>query len=168
WARTAAPGSPGSSSGAWRRAWSPPPRVPSSPCGRVPGGRERGAPPSSRGRPPRPRPDRRPGLRRRPCGCDRTVGHRAVSALDRTGPGDPGPALPAFFQPGSVAVIGAARDPSKVGGSVLANLLAAGFAGRIVPVNPHATTVQGLPAAPSLLAVDGPVDLAVIAVPAPA
>ncbi len=71
-----------------------------------------------------------------------------------------------LFDPRAVAVIGASRDPSKIGGSVLANLLSAGFQGRIVPVNPSAAQVQGLPAAPSLLAVDAPVDLAVIAVPA--
>jgi len=76
--------------------------------------------------------------------------------------------LASFLDPHSIAVIGASRDPSKVGGSVLANLRSAGFAGRIVPVNLLATTVQGLPAFPSLQAVDGPVDLAVITVPAPA
>jgi acetyltransferase len=76
--------------------------------------------------------------------------------------------LAAFFEPRSVAVIGASRDPSRVGGSVVANLRAGGFEGRIVPVNPSADVVQGLPARPSLLAVDGPVDLAVIAVAAPA
>ncbi len=76
--------------------------------------------------------------------------------------------LASFLDPHSIAVIGASRDPSKVGGSVLANLRSAGFAGRIVPVNVRATTVQGLPASPSLHAVDGPVDLAVITVPAPA
>jgi acetyltransferase len=76
--------------------------------------------------------------------------------------------LASFLDPHSIAVIGASRDPSKVGGSVLANLRSAGFAGRIVPVNVRATTVQGLPAFPSLQAVDGPVDLAVITVPAPA
>jgi hypothetical protein len=47
-------------------------------------------------------------------------------------------------------------------------LRAAGFEGRIVPVNPRADVVQGLPASPSLLTVDGPVDLTVIAVAAPA
>ena len=76
--------------------------------------------------------------------------------------------LASFFDPHSVAVIGASRDPSKIGGSVLANLRSAGFAGRIAPVNARATTVQGLPAFPSLHAVDGPVDLAVITVPAAA
>jgi acetyl coenzyme A synthetase (ADP forming)-like protein len=79
-----------------------------------------------------------------------------------------GAPLTPFFAPESVAVVGASRDPSKVGGSVLANLRAAGFPGRVIPVNAHAETVQGLPAAPSLTAVAGPVDLAVVAVPAPA
>ena len=76
--------------------------------------------------------------------------------------------LTAFFEPGSVAVVGASRDPTKVGGSVVANLRASGFEGRVWPVNPRADVVQGLPAAPSLVAIDGHVDLAVIAVPAPA
>jgi acetyltransferase len=76
--------------------------------------------------------------------------------------------LTPFFEPRSVAIIGASRDPSRVGGSVVANLRAAGFEGRIVPVNPRADVVQGLPASPSLLTIDGPVDLAVIAVPASA
>ena len=76
-------------------------------------------------------------------------------------------ALGAFFDPRSVAVIGASRDPAKVGGSVLANLRAAGFEGRVWPVNPRADVVQGLPGAASLLAINEPVDLAVIAVPAP-
>jgi acetyltransferase len=65
-----------------------------------------------------------------------------------------------------VAVIGASRDPYKVGGSVVANLRSAGFRGRIIPVNSRADSVQGLPAFRALLDVDGIVDLAVIAVPA--
>jgi acetyl coenzyme A synthetase (ADP forming)-like protein len=76
-------------------------------------------------------------------------------------------ALTPFFEPRSVAVVGASRDPAKVGGSVLANLRAAGFEGRIWPVNPRGEVVQGLPATASLLTIAGPVDLAVIAVPAP-
>jgi acetyltransferase len=74
--------------------------------------------------------------------------------------------LAPFFAPRSVAVVGASRDPAKVGGSVLANLAAAGYAGRIVPVNARGGTVQGLPAVPSVKDIDGPIDLAVIAVPA--
>ena len=72
----------------------------------------------------------------------------------------------AFFAPAAVAVVGASRDPAKVGGSVLANLRSAGFDGRIVPVNAQAEVVQGLAAAPSVAAIDGPIDLAVLAIPA--
>ncbi|HEX9126298.1 MAG TPA: acetate--CoA ligase family protein, partial [Methylomirabilota bacterium] len=74
--------------------------------------------------------------------------------------------LAPFFDPQCIAVIGASRNPSKVGGSVLANRRSAGFPGRVIPVNPAAETVQGLKAYPSLLDADGQVDLAVITVPA--
>jgi acetyltransferase len=77
-----------------------------------------------------------------------------------------GRSLAPFLDPASVAVIGASRDPYKVGGSVVANLRSAGFRGRIIPVNSRADSVQGLPAVRSLLDVEGAVDLAVIAVPA--
>jgi acetyl coenzyme A synthetase (ADP forming)-like protein len=78
------------------------------------------------------------------------------------------PGLEPLFDARAVAVVGASADPSKVGGSVLANLRAAGYEGRLVPVNAARSSVQGLPAARSLLDVDGPIDVAVVAVPAPA
>ena len=77
-----------------------------------------------------------------------------------------GLSLAPFFDPHGIAVVGASRDPSKVGGSVLANLLSAEFPGRVVPINASGGTVQGLRAYPSLLDVEGDVDLAVITVPA--
>jgi acetyltransferase len=79
--------------------------------------------------------------------------------------GPPARSLAPFLAPESVAVVGASRDPSKIGGSVLANLRSAGFPGRVIPVNARADVVQGLAAVPALLDVAGPVDLAVIAVP---
>jgi acetyltransferase len=82
--------------------------------------------------------------------------------------GSPDAWLASFFDPASVAVVGASRDPGKVGGSVLANLKAAGFAGRVIPINARGGIVQGFPAATSIKDVDGPIDLAVVAVPAPA
>jgi acetyltransferase len=94
-------------------------------------------------------------------------GSRVCGGVRSDGPAAKG-SLAALFDPRTVAVVGASRDPSKVGGSVLANLQAAGFAGRVIPVNAAADTVQGLAAAPSLLAVNGPIDLAVVAVPAAA
>ncbi|MHC1580631.1 acetate--CoA ligase family protein [Methanopyrus sp.] len=71
-----------------------------------------------------------------------------------------------LFEPRAVAVVGASRDPRKVGHSVLRNLLA-GFEGEVYPVNPHADEILGVRCYPSLSEVPGPVDLAVIVVPAP-
>ncbi len=73
-----------------------------------------------------------------------------------------------LFDATSVAVVGASSDPTKVGGSVLANLIAGGFPGRIVPVNAQHATVQGLPAVASIDELTAPVDVAVVVVPAPA
>ena len=70
-----------------------------------------------------------------------------------------------FFQPGSVAVVGASRDPATIGGRILNALIAGGFGGPIFPVNPQATTVASLTAHPSVQALPQAVDLAVIAVP---
>ncbi len=71
-----------------------------------------------------------------------------------------------FFTPSSVAVIGASTNPEKVGHQVLANLLQGGFKGRLYPVNPRAEEILGLRVYPELTAIEEPVDLAVIVVPA--
>ncbi|GAB4036871.1 MAG: acetate--CoA ligase family protein [Rubrivivax sp.] len=76
--------------------------------------------------------------------------------------------LDALFRPRSVAVVGASSDPNKVGGRPLAFLKKGGFPGRVLPVNPAAREVQGLPAYPTLDAIDGPIDQVIIAVPAAA
>ncbi|MGI5271511.1 GNAT family N-acetyltransferase [Nonomuraea sp. CA-218870] len=68
--------------------------------------------------------------------------------------------------PRSVAVIGASRDPSSVGHTALRNLIAGGFDGPVYPINPSADEIAGLIAYPSVLDVPGPVDLAIVAVPA--
>jgi acetyl coenzyme A synthetase (ADP forming)-like protein len=73
-----------------------------------------------------------------------------------------------LLTPTAVAVIGASRNPATVGHQVLRNLLAGGFAGPVYPVNPGATHVASVKAFPTILDVPDPVDLAVIAVPAPA
>jgi acetyl coenzyme A synthetase (ADP forming)-like protein len=74
-----------------------------------------------------------------------------------------------LLTPASVAVIGASRNLATVGHQVLRNLLDAGrFDGPVYPVNPGAAQVASVKAYPSVLDVPGPVDLAVIAVPAAA
>jgi acyl-CoA synthetase (NDP forming)/GNAT superfamily N-acetyltransferase len=74
------------------------------------------------------------------------------------------------FAPESVAVIGASRRPGTVGRAILDNIRAAGYAGRLYTVNPHAAQIDGqLDGERCLASVtdlpDG-VDLAVVAVPA--
>ncbi|HEX8975250.1 MAG TPA: GNAT family N-acetyltransferase [Solirubrobacteraceae bacterium] len=75
-------------------------------------------------------------------------------------------AVRSFLAPRSVAVVGASRRRGTVGGEVLHNLLEAGFTGPIYPVNARADSVQSLRAYPSVSQLPGPVELAVIAVPA--
>lgn len=71
-----------------------------------------------------------------------------------------------LLHPRSVAVIGASTDSTKIGYAVLSNLLAADFAGPVYPVNPEHVAVRGVRAYKSVLEIPGPVDLAVVAVPA--
>ena len=77
-------------------------------------------------------------------------------------------ALKLFFEPCGVAVIGASRQRGTIGGEILHNLLTYGFKGPVYPVNPSAAVIENVPAYPSIEAVPGPVDLAVIVVPAAA
>ncbi|MHC1701526.1 MAG: acetate--CoA ligase family protein [Humidesulfovibrio sp.] len=73
--------------------------------------------------------------------------------------------LHAFFAPRTVAVIGASATPGKIGHSVVANMLAAGFKGRLFPVNPKGGSIEGLAVARGVSELPGGIDLAVIAVP---
>ena len=73
--------------------------------------------------------------------------------------------LKPFFHPRAIAVIGASRNNTHIGYRLLKSLQAGRFAGTILPVNPQATEIAGLPAFPSLRSIPGPIDLAIIAVP---
>ncbi|MEM2637749.1 MAG: acetate--CoA ligase family protein [Candidatus Hadarchaeales archaeon] len=75
--------------------------------------------------------------------------------------------LSAFLAPSSVAVIGASRDPNKVGHKILKNMIEAGFGGKLYAINPKATDVLGVKTYGNILDVPGKVDLAIISVPAP-
>jgi acetyl coenzyme A synthetase (ADP forming)-like protein len=72
------------------------------------------------------------------------------------------------LRPRSVAVVGASRETSKIGGALLANIRRGGFKGAVYPINPATAEVQGLKSYPSVSAVGKPIDLAVIALPAEA
>ncbi|MGW5772557.1 bifunctional acetate--CoA ligase family protein/GNAT family N-acetyltransferase [Streptomyces longwoodensis] len=75
-----------------------------------------------------------------------------------------------LLAPGSVAVIGTGRTPGGVGRGLLRNIRASGFTGRLHAVNKafpdDLRELDGVPAHRSVRDIDGPVDLAVVAVPA--
>jgi acetate---CoA ligase (ADP-forming) len=77
-------------------------------------------------------------------------------------------AVRTLLHPASVAVIGASRRRGTVGGELFHNLLNSGFTGPVYPVNAAADVVQSVAAHRSVLDVPGPVDLALIALPADA
>ena len=85
--------------------------------------------------------------------------------MDRCDPTDAG-GIDAILHPRSVAVIGASRTLGTISGEVFHNLVAYGFQGTVVPVNARADVVQGVHAYPDVEQVPGPVDLAVVVVPA--
>jgi acetate---CoA ligase (ADP-forming) len=72
----------------------------------------------------------------------------------------------AFFEPRSVAVVGANRQRGKIGSEILNNLITAGFAGTIAPVHKAGGTIGGLTAYRRVSDVTDAVDLAMIVVPA--
>jgi acetyltransferase len=76
--------------------------------------------------------------------------------------------LDVFFQPGSVALIGATENPGSVGRTVLWNLLSTPFGGTVYPVNPKRASVLGIRAYPNVGAIPEKVDLAVVTTPAKA
>lgn len=70
-----------------------------------------------------------------------------------------------LFAPASVALIGASAKPHSVGATVLANLLAAGFAGPLYAVNPKYRELGDLPCHASVAALPQTPDLAIICTP---
>ncbi len=74
--------------------------------------------------------------------------------------------LDTFFDPKSVAVIGASNTPGKLGYIAIENLVKIGYRGKIYPVNPKVDDVLGLKAYPNVKDIPGPVDVGLVLVPA--
>ncbi|MGF1579074.1 MAG: acetate--CoA ligase family protein [Gemmataceae bacterium] len=70
-----------------------------------------------------------------------------------------------FFQPKSIAVVGASRDSSSIGYRLLDTIVQGGFTGQIFPINPKATEILGFRTYSTVTEIPGTVELAVIAVP---
>ncbi|UIK04544.1 acetate--CoA ligase family protein [Neorhizobium galegae] len=75
-------------------------------------------------------------------------------------------AMQALMAPRSVAVVGATERADASSSYVMKNLMRFGYQGQIIPVHPKAATIFGLPASPSLSALDTPADVAVIGIAA--
>jgi acyl-CoA synthetase (NDP forming) len=74
--------------------------------------------------------------------------------------------LETIFDPQSVAIVGASKNPAKLGYHVMKSLTEGGFRGDIFPINPGVTELLGFKAYSSLLQVAQPIDLSIIVLPA--
>jgi acyl-CoA synthetase (NDP forming) len=74
--------------------------------------------------------------------------------------------LDALFKPQSVAMIGASATPGKLGYDILYNLIHAGLAGPVYPINPKADELLGLKVYKDIPSLPSPPDLAVVVIPA--
>ena len=70
------------------------------------------------------------------------------------------------MSPKSIAVLGASSDPTKIGHSVVKNIIEGGFEGKVYPINPKADEILGLKCYPSLVDVPGEIDAVAVTIPA--
>jgi acyl-CoA synthetase (NDP forming) len=80
-------------------------------------------------------------------------------------PIDTGYKMERFFNPDSIAIVGASANPMKGGYRILKNILN-GFKGDLYPVNPRYADIDGITCYPRIHDIPGPVDMAIIFVPA--
>ncbi|MDC0335897.1 acetate--CoA ligase family protein [Pseudodesulfovibrio sp.] len=73
--------------------------------------------------------------------------------------------LHAFFYPDSVAVIGASASPGKVGHTIISNMIEAGYKGKLYPVNPKASEIEGLAVVNDIADLPRGLGLGVVSVP---
>ena len=116
-----------------------------------------------------PMPSSAPGTEEDMSQTESTAG-RAAHGMQEAMPGRIPDRIPLarIITPRSVAVIGASDDVGKFGGRVIHYLIRHGYPGRLLPINPNRAEIRGLPAFPGIGAAPGPVDVAILAVPAAA
>ncbi len=74
--------------------------------------------------------------------------------------------LKRMFNPDAIAVIGASREPGKVGYSVVKNLIEGGFTGHVFPVNPRADEILGIKCYHDIIEISEIIDVAILCTPA--
>ncbi|MGQ9759950.1 MAG: acetate--CoA ligase family protein [Candidatus Methanomethylicaceae archaeon] len=72
----------------------------------------------------------------------------------------------ALFCPKSIAVIGASKNPKKIGYELVHNIIMGGYEGKLYLVNPEGAEVMGLQSYTSIKLIPDEIDLCVVAVPA--
>jgi acyl-CoA synthetase (NDP forming) len=75
-------------------------------------------------------------------------------------------AIQRLLHPKSIAVLGASDDPNKLSGRPIEMMKRLGYQGRLIPINPFRSEVQGLASYPDVRSVDGDIDVAMIMLPA--
>jgi acetyltransferase len=70
-----------------------------------------------------------------------------------------------FFNPKSIAVVGASATVGKVGNTVLNNIIKSGYKGKIFPINPRAEEICGHKCCNSVLNVPEDIDVAIFVIP---
>jgi len=71
-----------------------------------------------------------------------------------------------LFKPQSVAVVGASKTAGKIGNAIMRNIIQSGYQGALFPVNPKDSEIEGFACYPSISAIPGEVEMAVLSVPA--
>ena len=75
--------------------------------------------------------------------------------------------LETFFKPKTIAVVGASRNPTKIGHATLKNILISDYPCKLYPVNPDEVEILGLKCYKKVTDIPGDLDLVLISVPAP-
>ncbi len=76
------------------------------------------------------------------------------------------PDIKYLFEPRAVAVIGASKNPAKIGYRIVENIINSGYNGKIYPINPKGGEILGHPIYRDLTEPEGEIDVAVISIPA--
>jgi acyl-CoA synthetase (NDP forming)/GNAT superfamily N-acetyltransferase len=96
---------------------------------------------------------------------DTVISEDALRAADSRESRAEAASLTALLRPQRVAVVGARRDGTGVGGAVIDSIVQGGFCGELLVIHPSAGSVGGVAAYPSFADAPGPIDLVVVAVP---
>jgi acyl-CoA synthetase (NDP forming) len=74
--------------------------------------------------------------------------------------------LARFLNPRSIAIIGAAPDPTKIRGAIQHMVISNNYSGSVYPVNPSHRVINGVPCHAKITEIDAVIDLAVVVLPA--